>query len=355
MININNLSDAMFLPVMQYRDIARAKILPFKDRKPGGKDIVIKDLFGTERTMTRQDFMATYRYSNGKPIKLSYWKNDKQIVVLGNTQRMYYGLLIPKGKKAIVTQDGNTQQINTMKSNVYLLCNATEDGIDRSRYMVIPERTFKSAFSMSGSLQENIKTDNRLLRIINNRKEKLRKLQEQRQAEELQRKQMQMQARQRQLEQQQLKARLEAEQKAAQAQAKQRQLEQQRLMAQLEAEQKAAQAEQAEQARAEQAARAKEAQQTAQQTAQQAAQQTAQQTAQQAKFKAVAKLLFNDEVVGYALQDNQNNVYKVSKSDVLCLADAGSISNMSVRRLQTGQTYLYGLGIRLAELPDILM
>lgn len=335
MININNLSDAMFLPVMQYRDIARAKILPFKDRKPGGKDIVIKDLFGTERTMTRQDFMATYRYSNGKPIKLSYWKNDKQIVVLGNTQRMYYGLLIPKGKKAIVTQDGTTQQINTIKSSVYLLCNATEDGIDRSRYMVIPERTFKSAFSMSGSLQENIKTDNRLLRIINNRKEKLRKLQEQRQAEELQRKQMQMQARQRQLEQQQLKARLEAEQKAAQAQARQRQLEQQRLMAQLEAEQKAAQAEQA--------------------RAEQAAQQAAQQTAQQAKFKAVAKLLFNDEVVGYALQDNQNNVYKVSKNDVLCLADAGSISNMSVRRLQTGQTYLYGLGIRLAELPDILM
>lgn len=343
MININNLSDAMFLPVMQYRDIARAKILPFNDRKPGGKDIVIKDLFGTERTMTRQEFMTTYRYSNGKPIKLSYWKNDKQIVVLGNTQRMYYGLLIPKGKKAIVTQDGTTQQINTMKSSVYLLCNATEDGIDRSRYMVIPERTFKSAFSMSGSLQENIKTDNRLLRIINNRKEKLRRLQEQRQAEELQRKQMQMQARQRQLEQQQLKARLEAEQKAAQAQARQRQLEQQRLMAQLEAEQKAAQAEQA---RAEQAA---------QQAAQQTAQQTAKQTAQQAKFKAVAKLLFNDEVVGYALQDNQNNVYKVSKNDVLCLADAGSISNMSVRRLQTGQTYLYGLGIRLAELPDILM
>lgn len=335
MININNLSDAMFLPVMQYRDIARAKILPFKDRKPGGKDIVIKDLFGTERTMTRQDFMATYRYSNGKPIKLSYWKNDKQIVVLGNTQRMYYGLLIPKGKKAIVTQDGNTQQINTIKSSVYLLCNATEDGIDRSRYMVIPERTFKSAFSMSGSLQENIKTDSRLLRIIHNRKEKLRKLQEQRQAEELQRKHMQMQARQRKLEQQQLKARLEAEQKAAQAQAKQRQLEQQRLMAQLEAEQKAAQAEQA--------------------RAEQAAKQAAQQTAQQAKFKAVAKLLFNDEVVGYALQDNQNNVYKVSKNDVISLADAGSISNMSVRRLQTGQTYLYGLGIRLAELPDILM
>lgn len=70
------------------------------------------------------------------------------------------------------------------------------------------------------------------------------------------------------------------------------------------------------------------------------------------KYTAVGKVVDNGKVVGFVLRDSYGTVYTMDKLQTMELCRNKMVDNLGVRELN-GKWYIYGIGIRIEQLPEI--
>lgn len=70
------------------------------------------------------------------------------------------------------------------------------------------------------------------------------------------------------------------------------------------------------------------------------------------KYTAVGKVVDNGKVVGFALKDTYGTVYIMDKLQTMELCRNKMVDNLGIRELN-GKWYIYGIGIRIEQLPEV--
>lgn len=173
-INYDTIPDLMFLPATLTRDIRKASVITIKEREAGEPDIVLESPLGFSDTVYRKDFVNIFKYRDGRRIKLGAWKkNDGNLVVAGCEDSMYAMFLPSDYLLDVPTTDGmRALNPGTIDSRgVYLICPSDDYGqVDRQQVYILSPKFFRKMFKMSGSIQDNAKKCDILQRKLSNKR-----------------------------------------------------------------------------------------------------------------------------------------------------------------------------------------
>lgn len=157
-IEYNKIPDLLFLPAVMCRDIRLAHVIPINDRKDGEPDVVIKSpVSGLDETVFRRGFITKYRYVDGKKISLAAWRRNYTALVMAECQELMYAMYIPPDFQLRVESDTEPIIIEATNKGLFLICDSTTNGkINRDSPRVVIPRYFRKMFIMQGSIKKNI-------------------------------------------------------------------------------------------------------------------------------------------------------------------------------------------------------
>ena len=157
-IEYNKIPDLLFLPAIMCRDIRLAHVIPINDRKDGEPDVVIKSpVSGLDETVFRRGFITKYKYVNGRKISLAAWRRNYTALVMAECQELMYAMYIPPNFQLRVEEGAEPIIIETTNKGLFLLCDSTTNGkINRDSPRIVVPRYFRKMFIMQGSIKKNI-------------------------------------------------------------------------------------------------------------------------------------------------------------------------------------------------------
>lgn len=158
-IKYERIPDLLFLPAIMCRDIRLASIVPIEKRKKEEPDVIIKSpVSGILDTVYRKSFLSKYRYTNGRKITLGAWRRNHKALVMAQCQELMYAMYIPPSFQLVI-EDGENEPIviDSTRKGLFLLCDSTTNGeINRDTPRIVMPKYFRKMFVMRGSLKKNI-------------------------------------------------------------------------------------------------------------------------------------------------------------------------------------------------------
>jgi len=100
LIGLDRLKKEMFMPVVQVRDITRARIATVEEKKKLGlqdRDVLVDSAMHGRRIISRRELVSNFRELDGRIIKLRGWKSGKNYNILGNSGLKAFAMRIPTG------------------------------------------------------------------------------------------------------------------------------------------------------------------------------------------------------------------------------------------------------------------
>lgn len=158
-IKYERIPDLLFLPAIMTRDLRLARVIPIEKRKKEEPDVIIKSpISGVEDKICRKELTTRYRYTNGKKIVLGAWRRNHKALVMAQCQDLMYAMYIPPGFQLQAGGTGGEPLvIDSTRRGLFLLCESTTNGeIDRDNPRVILPKYFRKMFIMRGSIKKNI-------------------------------------------------------------------------------------------------------------------------------------------------------------------------------------------------------
>lgn len=148
-INCVSVPDKGFLDAVKTKDIAKIKILSAKDKElmedyiPGGPDILVHHITGEREYMRRSDVSKKFMHASGNKIKMSVLKNDKWYIVYCITKTPYKVMKLPNNCSAMLP-DGSPA-----KRGAYIVCMQDPNGqVIRETMKDIPPNVFRKMFKI---------------------------------------------------------------------------------------------------------------------------------------------------------------------------------------------------------------
>lgn len=296
-IDYNIIPDLMFLPAVLKKDIRKAIMIPMEDREPGGPDILLESPLGFKDSAPRQKVVEVFRYNNGKKIKLGAWKKGDGNMVVADSNDTMYAIYIPPGYEMVIpTEEGNRR---LSSSGVYLVCADDGEGsIDRDSVFIISPKFFRKMFCMTGSIMDNAEQCEELQMKIIAKIKKEQSLSEESTGNEL-------------YSDDDFEYREEIEEEAK----KLNEAEEEELEDEIEDD-------------------------------------IADEDNTELKYEAIARIVQAEKNIGFLMVGIDGQEIRVTKKEILELARNRHINNVGIR-VKDGKEYLYGIGIKLSELPEV--
>lgn len=146
-INCMSVPDKGFINATMTKDIAKIKFLSSKDKcsmkeyTPGGPDVIVNHITGEKELITRRELAKHYTHASGNKIKISVLKNDKWYIVYAPCSIQYKMIKLPNNCSAMLT-DGSPA-----KRGYYIICKQDENGeIIRETMQDIAPSAFRKMF-----------------------------------------------------------------------------------------------------------------------------------------------------------------------------------------------------------------
>jgi len=135
-VNCMSVPDKGFIDATMTKDIAKIKFLSQKDKQsmqdyvPGGPDVIVNHVTGEVEYITRKELTKRYIHASGNKIRIAVLKNDKWYIVYAPCNIQYKIMKLPnncsamlpdgspakRGSYIVCRQDGNGQVLRqTMK------------------------------------------------------------------------------------------------------------------------------------------------------------------------------------------------------------------------------------------------
>lgn len=150
-IEISQLRKEMFMPVVQMRDMARARLVPVEEKKKMGltdRDVMVESSIHGRRLISRRELVGNFRELNNRAIRLRGWKSGKTYNILGASGVPAFAMKVPQGYEL------NFKGKRIPGGKAYLVCRVGESGepvvMDAQ---VIRRDRFRRMFSMPMSDQ----------------------------------------------------------------------------------------------------------------------------------------------------------------------------------------------------------
>jgi len=146
-INCVEVPDKGFLDATLTKDIAKIKFLSAQDKKamqeyvPGGPDVVVNHLTGEITYITRKELKKRYIHASGNKINIAVLKNDRWYIVYAPCNMQYKVMKLPNNCSAMLP-DGSPA-----KRGSYIICRQDGNGqVIRETMKDIPPKAFKKMF-----------------------------------------------------------------------------------------------------------------------------------------------------------------------------------------------------------------
>lgn len=326
---LESIPDLLFLPVNLVRDIRKAKILLEEQREPGKPDIIIESPLGFTEQVTRDQLVKRFTHANGSKIRLGSWKKGLPYMIMTLVQEQMYGIFIPSQYPMDIAIAGETFRINRDDSGTgtYVICRPDEAGdIQKDDAWVISPRCFRKMFSMSGSIQSNADQCEELQRKIASRLRRGNDDTEQQELASIDDMNTRMLSG--------LASRLGTKKEVQEPETLG--VQDTTLFKDMNAAMLNSLASRLG---------------TKKEVSTQTVEEEADNTEQELTYKVTHRVIKNGKNVGFILEDTDGGSDAYTKREILSLCKQGKIINLGVRE-RDGKEYLYGIGVRLTELPE---
>lgn len=152
-LDFERIPDNLLISATRLRDIRKASLMPYKTRKPGEPDILIRTLGFPEEHITRHALIHEYMYCNGENIKLGAWRENKEVLVMhrGEPIRVYV-IYIPTRFKVRVNG-----RVPRYPNGYYIICKGSTNGLDREHPLVLDARFFKKMYRLDGNIEQQLR------------------------------------------------------------------------------------------------------------------------------------------------------------------------------------------------------
>lgn len=158
-IQYERIPDGLFFKSNMLLDIRCAYIVRGVGRGEG--DIELVSPLGFSERVSRVELLERYRYIDGSVIKLGAWLGKRRYLVVNRCNNGMYGIYIPP---RVLLKRGEVE-LKVGRTGVYIICGSGDMGeIDRDKVYVVVPKYFKRMFKMEGNLDDCRELRDRLLK-----------------------------------------------------------------------------------------------------------------------------------------------------------------------------------------------
>lgn len=158
-IQYERIPDGLFFKSNMLLDIRCAYIVRGVGRGEG--DIELVSPLGFSERVSRKELLDRYRYIDGSVIKLGAWLGKRRYLVVNRCNNGMYGIYIPP---RVILKRGEVE-LKVGRTGVYIICGSGDMGeIDRDKVYVVVPKYFKRMFKMEGNLDDCRELRDRLLK-----------------------------------------------------------------------------------------------------------------------------------------------------------------------------------------------
>lgn len=151
-LDFERIPDELLIAATRIWDLRRASLIPYKQRKPGEPDIIVKEPGGKKEQITRHQLTENYTYCNGKAIKLGAWRENREVLVVNRSgQIKVYVVFIPNKYKVRINGS-----VPSYPKGYYIICKASLSGPDREHPSILDARFFRKMYRLDGNIDRQV-------------------------------------------------------------------------------------------------------------------------------------------------------------------------------------------------------